>query len=99
MTAELLIAEPVDPKFTLGKLVATPNALERITHKEILCALGRHVSGDWGEVDAHDKEANDTALKEGTRLLSAYTSQSGTKFWIITEADRSATIVLLPEDY
>jgi hypothetical protein len=99
MTAELLITNPVDPKFMLGQLVATPNALEHVTHREILCALGRHVSGDWGEVCDEDKETNNMALKQGIRLMSAYTSQAGTKFWVITEADRSVTTVLLPEDY
>jgi hypothetical protein len=99
MTAQLLITKPLDPKFMLGQLVATPNALEHVSHREILCALGRHASGDWGEVCAEDKETNNLAVKAGIRILSAYMSQSGTKFWIITEADRSATTVLLPEDY
>jgi len=62
-------------------------------------ALQRHVAGDWGELDEEDKKANDGALQTGERLLSAYQSATGTKFWIITEADRSVTTVLLPEDY
>ena len=61
--------------------------------------LQRHVAGDWGEVCAEDKQSNDHALVEGTRILSAYRAADGTKFWIITEADRSVTTVLLPEDY
>lgn len=86
-------------KFPLGRLVATPNALEHIPNPEILAALQRHLTGDWGDVDEHDREENELSLKEGFRLLSAYRSASGVKFWIITEADRSATTVLLPEDY
>ena len=86
-------------KFPLGRLVATPNALEQIPHPAILAALQRHMTGDWGDVDEHDREENELSLKEGFRLLSVYRSAAGVKFWIITEADRSATTVLLPEDY
>ena len=86
-------------KFPLGRLVATPNALEHIPNPEILAALQRHLTGDWGDVDEHDREENELSLKEGFRLLSVYRSASGVKFWIITEADRSRTTVLLPEDY
>ena len=83
----------------LGMLVATPNALANISSVEIQRALQRHVTGDWGELDAEDKKANDEALQTGERLLSAYKSATGTKFWIITEADRSSTCILMPEDY
>ena len=83
----------------LGQIVATPTALGALTQPDIVEALRRHASGDWGEVDAHDQAANDEALKDGTRLLSAYRSASGTTFWVITEADRSVTTVLLPDDY
>jgi hypothetical protein len=62
-------------------------------------ALRRHARGDWGDLDDEDLQANERALKDGTRLLSAYHSSAGTKFWIITEWDRSATTVLLPEEY
>jgi hypothetical protein len=87
------------PTFPLGQLVATPNALAHITHDDIMPALQRHVVGDWGDVCAEDKLLNDCALVEGKRILSAYRAANGTKFWIITEADRSATTVLLPDDY
>ncbi len=83
----------------LGMIVATPNALANISADEIQRALQRHVIGDWGELDADDKKANDDALQSGERLLSAYKSATGTKFWIITESDRSVTTILLPEDY
>ncbi len=87
------------PKFRLGHLVATPNSLATIPNPDILSALGRHISGDWGDVNAEDRAANDLALVEGTRLFSEYISAKGLRFWIITEADRSATKILLPEDY
>ena len=86
-------------KFRLGHIVATPNALESITQDDILTGIARHQSGDWGDVCADDRQANDQSLVQGTRILSVYHAAKGTKFWIITEADRSATTVLLPEDY
>ena len=86
-------------KFPLGRLVATPNALEHIPNPDIMTALLRHLTGDGGDVDEHDREENELSLKEGFRLLSVYRSAAGVKFWIITEADRSRTTVLLPEDY
>ena len=79
--------------------MSTPHALNAIASEEIQLALRRHFSGDWGDCDPDDKEANDLALQDGTRLFSVYHSAAGIKFWIITEADRSATTVLLPEDY
>lgn len=86
-------------KFELGKVVGTPGALELIPIGEIQQALDRHQNGDWGDVCDEDKEVNNQALIHGDRILSAYTSSNGTKFWIITEADRSVTTVLLPEEY
>jgi hypothetical protein len=85
-------------KFPLGRIVATPGAMDAFTPEQLLGMLRRHATGDWGEVDQHDWKANDTALKEGTRLLSAYTLND-TKVWIITEADRSSTTFLLPSEY
>jgi len=86
-------------KLRLGRIVATPHALEALTQDEILMGIQRHQAGDWGDLDDEDLAANERALIEGTRILSAYTAANGTKFWIITEADRSATTVLLPGDY
>jgi DNA primase len=83
----------------LGRLLSTPNALAKIPNHEILAAIARHQSGDWGDVDKEDWATNERALKEGTRLFSVYHSLAGLKFWLITEADRSATTVLMPEDY
>ena len=86
-------------RFRLGKIVATPNALSKLSQDDVLRAIQRHQSGDWGDVDAHDREANDRALIEDTRLFSVYHPAAGPKFWVITEADRSVTTVLMPEDY
>ena len=83
----------------LGQIVATPAALAALTQPDIVAALRRPAVGDWGDVDEHDRAANDNALKSGERLLSAYRSENGTAFWVITEADRSVTTVLLPDDY
>lgn len=86
-------------RFSLGFLGATPGALAAVSTAEMTAALARHVRGDWGAVDAHDWQANDQALVNQTRLLSAYETAAGTRFWIVTEADRSATTVLLPDEY
>jgi hypothetical protein len=86
-------------KFRLGQIVSTPNALSQLAQEDILVGIRRHHSGDWGEVTEDDRKANDRALIEGTRLFSVYHAVSGIKFWLITEADRSVTTVLLPEDY
>lgn len=85
--------------FPLGQTVITPNAAASVEHADVLSALRRHASGDWGELGEEDRAANDRALVEGARLLSAYRARNGTRFWIITEADRSVTTILLPEDY
>jgi hypothetical protein len=86
-------------KFPMGNIVATPNALSVLTHYDILRALSRHVKGDWGDLDKHDRQANEQALAHGGRLLSVFHSVGGVKFYVITEWDRSVTTVLLPEDY
>ena len=86
-------------KFRLGQIVTTPNALELLTSEDILMAITRHQAGDWGELSAEDRIANDQSLIDGTRILSAYHSARGLRFWILTERDRSVTTVLMPEDY
>lgn len=86
-------------KFPLGQLVATPNALASIAQDEILIAIRRHLTGDWGTLDAEDWQTNENALRFGGRLFSLYHSSQNVKFYIITECDRSVTTVLLPEDY
>jgi hypothetical protein len=81
--------------------VATPGALAAIegSGDDPLALLSRHVSGDWGDLDEHDRHENELGLREGFRLLSAYTLRTGAKIWIITEADRSVTTFLLPDEY
>ena len=86
-------------KFRLGRIVATPNALRHLSNEDVLMGIQRHQAGDWGDVGEHDRQENELSLKQGFRLLSVYHAASGIKFWIITEADRSVTTVLLPEDY
>ena len=86
-------------KFQSGRIVATRGLLAVISEEDIRSALSRHLSGDWGELPKEDRVSNGKALKEGDRLLSSYTSSNKVKFWIITEWDRSATTVLLPEEY
>ena len=85
-------------KFPLGQIVATPNAMAQLAPIDIQTALNRHAAGDWGEVCAEDRLENELSLQSGLRLLSVYRSNA-IKFWIITEADRSATTVLMPDDY
>ena len=86
-------------KVQTGQVVITPNALGKLSSDDILNALNRHVAGDWGDLDKDDKLENDISLEKGFRLLSAYTSTAGVKFWVITEASRACTTVLMPEDY
>jgi|CZKV01.1.fsa_nt_gi hypothetical protein len=86
-------------KFPLGRLVATPNALNQLTQDDIHAGVIRHQAGDWGDVDEDDRKENDLSLAKGCRLLSVYHAKNGVKFRIITEADRNSTTVLLPEDY
>jgi hypothetical protein len=85
--------------FRLGRIVTTSNALECLTRQDILEGIRRHQAGDWGEVPLDQAETNDRALVAGTRIISVYRAANGPRFWIITEADRSATTVLMPEDY
>ena len=83
----------------LGRIVATPNALQSLTHEDILLGIRRHRAGDWGNLSDDNRASNDQSLLDGSRIVSAYNAGNGTRFWIITEADRSVTTVLLPEDY
>lgn len=88
-------------KFPLGRIVATPGALAMLeaAGRMPMEFLDRHVSGDWGTMDAEDRAANDRAVLEGSRILSAYPINAAETLWIITEWDRSVTTLLLPEDY
>jgi hypothetical protein len=86
------------PAFSLGRLLATPGALRALNALNLtpIRLIARHAAGDWGDLCEEDKHANEEALKEGARLLSAY-AFGDVRFYVITEADRSATTVLLPE--
>ena len=87
------------PQFPPGRIVITANAAQHIAHEDVTVALRRHLRCDWGELETPDRTANERALLLGCRLLSAYSSRTGLRFWIITEPDRSQTMVLLPEDW
>ncbi len=91
--------EKLRGKFELGRTMSTPGALAAIPPEEMLRAMSRHAAGDWGDCDSEDWEENELSLREGFRLFSVYHTGAGKKFWIITEADRSVTTVLLPEEY
>ena len=95
---EIMLIALTTAKFPLGQVAMTANAADQLAAEDIQKALTRHVAGDWGEVCEEDRKENELSLKEGFRLLSVY-GTGETKFWIITEADRSVTTVLLPEDY
>ena len=91
----------VSPKFSLGQIVATPGALEAIEKSQQSPSdfLARHLEGDWGDLCDEDKEANDQALIDGSRIFSSYQICKEEKIWVITEADRSSTTILLPSEY
>lgn len=89
-------------KFAPGRVVTTPGAILALRENEeasLLDYVIRHVTGDWGDLDAHDRNVNEEALWRGQRLLSAYALPDGQKIWLITEADRATTTALLPEEY
>jgi len=86
-------------KFEAGQLGITPGAQDLIPMQEVQIALNRHVDCDWGDVCDEDRAQNEWALENEARLMSVYDSVAGERFWIITEADRSSTTILLPSDY
>jgi hypothetical protein len=105
MTKSIFV--PCRPSFELGPIVATPAALEATTDSQRLDCLKRHSIGDWGRVCGEDWKANDEAVKDGARILSAYPIDPAktcegfgdNTLWIITEGDRSVTTFLLPDEY
>ncbi len=84
----------------LGRLLATPGALEALAEagEHPFGYLARHATGDWGDLCTFDRRQNEVALREGSRIFSSYGTPAG-RVWVITEADRSATTILLPEEY
>lgn len=89
------------PRFSLGQVVATPGALEALHESGQTPAyfLAKHSQGNWGDVCPSDAQLNDQALIDGSRLLSSYRTLKNERLWIITEADRSSTCLLLPSEY
>lgn len=89
------------PRFSPGRCLATPGAIQVMNDSGQAPAdfLKRHLFGDWGDVDPDDGQANEDALQHGGRIFSVYHTRRGVKLWVITEADRSATTILLPEEY
>ncbi len=94
-----MTTHPCSESFPLGQTVITRNARDVLHPEDVYTALQRHARRDWGDLCPDDMAENELSLKQGFRLLSAYCDRGGTKFWIITEGDRSVTTVLLPEDY
>ena len=86
-------------KLNLGQTLITVGARDTLDPEDILLSLRKHARGDWGECGEDDRQANDQALIDGTRIFSVYQDRFSTRFWIITEADRSATTILLPSEY
>ena len=92
---------PNPPIFSLGRILATPGALNALEESAESPSffLDRHARCDWGEVCPEDRKENELALREGFRLMSVYRTKKGIICWIVTEADRSVTTVLLPSEY
>ena len=92
---------PTIPLFPPGQIVATPAALALLDqiNKSPLEFISRHLRGDWGDLYQEDRTENELSLKHGFRLMSSYQVSDTEKLWVITEADRSVTTLLLPEEY
>ena len=87
----------IQPRFPLGRTVATPTVMALSI--DLASYMHRHHCGDWGDLEEGDKQANEDALIHGDRILSCYRVGGGRRIYIITEADRSSTCILLPEEY
>jgi len=94
-----LLPPGVKPRFTLGNIVMTAQAFKKLPVEDVSAAIGRHAECDWGNLCSPDWELMNEAVEKGGRIWSAHCDRNETTFWIITEADRSATTVLLPADY
>ena len=92
---------PTIPLFPAGTIVATPGALRLLeqANRSPLEFLSRHLRGDWGDLCPEDKTENELSLKQGFRLMSSYPVTESDNLWVITEADRATTTVLLPDEY
>jgi hypothetical protein len=89
------------PRFPLGRIVATPGALQALeeANQSPFEFIQRHQSGDWGELCEEDKSENEFSVRNGFRILSAYRTRNNVKIWLITESDRSCTTLLRPHEY
>jgi hypothetical protein len=93
---------PRNRLFTLGRIYVTQGAAETFQRRDVPFIgdiIARHATGDWGDMDSHDKAQNNAAVKHGGRIFSAYQLTDDIRVWVITEADRSSTTVLLPSEY
>ena len=97
----MIAARNTQPRFQLGQVVATPGAVDALekANQSATEFINKHVVLDGGELDEEDQQTNEDAVENGDRILSNYLLKDGTKIWIITEADRSATTLLLPSEY
>ena len=95
----MFIPKTFTQKFELGQVLITPGAHDDLDLKDVASSLVRHASGDFGDVCEEDKAYNEEAVENEGRIMSAYHDRNGIKFWIITEWDRSATTILLPDEY
>ena len=88
------------PRFVWGEVAATPGAWAAVDGDadRLMLLVARHIRGDWGDLCAEDVAANEAAIASGGRILSAYTLAHGARVWVITEADRASTAILLPEE-
>ncbi len=94
-----MIAFDAGPKLALGEVHMTPGAAAQLPPDDVAEALRRHSKGDWGELDPGERELNDQRLETTGPIASIYTASNGIKFYVLTEADRTVTTVLLPEEY
>ena len=100
-----MVQKQVSPKFKLGRMVMTSGVADKVTESAafsqfVSACIKRHWFGDWGDLDAHDKNENEVAAQKGNlRILSSYEEDGLPKIWIITEADRLSTTILFPDEY
>ena len=101
MEKQITDKNPLVPKFSLGRVVATPGALRALAeaNQSPFEFIERHQAGDWGELCEEDKKENEFSVRNGFRILSAYRTRDNVKLWVITEADRSSTCLILPQEY
>ena len=95
----ILPGGPGKPLFPLGELVVTSAAGDALPNVDVAHAIRQHLVGRWGDLSEEDRAANERAVRNGGPIHSSYGSTNGIRFWVITESDRSATTVLLPDDY